>query len=201
MTTKTIWLLCLLSPACTLPRARAEVPAPLRPDLVLRLNQELFETQGVQEALDAGKRRLDPGFHDAFLDFRNDGIHLKFTQSLLWKEFEFDIILRLLWTGRNTFEAHLQKFDVSGKLLLFHFKVDLKTLKAQLFQFFKLNIQVVLLDAIDLKYVGNTADQSLVFRGTVNVGKLVPLPAAADLDLSGIQTQDRLLVLELARRP
>ena len=154
------------------------------PDIVIRLNQALFESKAV---VDAERQDMSEHIRHFAMDLREDGIHVDgdWHEPLL-PPIPFHTIIDLVWTGPNVFEIRVRQIEI--------LHVDLKILTKIVLEATKNRLDKTLKGACTFEYVGEEKDRSRAVR--VNVRMSTLLPAFPKLALTGIVVKEKELLLK-----
>jgi hypothetical protein len=165
------------------PQARAHQGHPQsHPDVAIRIDQALLETQAV---LDAQRRALDGKIRNFKLEIQEDGFHFsgKYRVPIL-PDVAFHAVASLVWTAPNEFEVRVQKLVVWGL-----FNVTKQVLDAV-----QSGLKEALQNVCTFHRLGERPDGSHAMKVTVDMKAMMPtLPT---LFLSGITTRDRVIIFK-----
>jgi len=167
---------------------RKHVPGPRvvqpAPDVVLRLNQSLLESQAV---MDAEARDLGKHIRHFSMDFQEDGIYV----SGQWHEpflpqIPFDALVDFVWTANNVFEIRVREVRVAH--------INLAILTGLVLEAAKNRLDRTMKGICNFQYVGEEKDRSRAIRVAVNMPGL--LPAFPKMTLTGIKIREKELLLK-----
>lgn len=171
----------------TLSTPTARPPEKRAPDVVIRLNQALFESTAM---LAAEGNDLGPKLKDFRLHFREDGLHARGAwRTPLLISIPFHAILDLVWVDVNAFELRVREMEIAD--------IDVKGLTGLVLELAKKRLDAALKGICTFQYVGKEGDRSRAVRVLVNMPGLIP--AFPDLALTGITTKDGELLLKAGK--
>jgi hypothetical protein len=174
-------------PVGTAPHTPAYKTIQRPPDVVIRLNQALFESQALVEA---EREDLNQHIRHFSLDLKEDGIHVNGDwHELLLPPIPFHAIIDLVWTGPDIFEIRVREIEIMH--------VDLKVLTKIVLEATKNRLDKTLKGACTFEYLGEEKDRSRAIRVSVHMATL--LPAFPKLALTGIVIKDKELLLKTGK--
>lgn len=158
---------------------------PVAPSILIRLSQDIFNSQTV---VDAQKEKLGDQIQDFDVAFKDDGIHVTGKIKKWFFTVPFDSIVDFVFTGPDVFEVRLRELNVFGIGLTFLTKYALNAVKDKL--------DSVLHDIATYEYLGDR-EGSKALRVTINSAQLIP--AFPKLHLVDIDVRDRSFMLRIGR--
>jgi hypothetical protein len=161
--------------ATTHPKGPAVAQRP--PDIVIRLNQAILESQAL---LDAEKGEADSHVRNLSLDLEEDGIHINGDWYLTIIPIPFTTTLQLVWTTPNVFEIRVSEIKVVH--------LDIKPIARVVLELFKKRLDRTLRGVCTFEYVGEEKNGTLAVRATTDMAHL--LPAFPKLALTGVSTKE-----------
>lgn len=173
----------LLAAALLLSAARgfAETHEHKHPDVAIRIDQALLETQAVR---DAEREAVAGKLKELQLGIKDDGLHIKAKYPILIiGSIDFEAVVTFVWVAPNVFEARLHQIKV--------FSVDLTRMVLSSVQ---ADLSEALKGVCSFQRLGAAPDGSQVLRVTTDMKAM--LPALPALQLSGITTRDKVLILK-----
>jgi len=171
--------LLLLAPAG---RARAEGHTHQHPDVTFRIDQALLEAPAMREAVTKAVKGKIRGLH---IGFKEDGLHIggKYVVPIIGG-LDFEAVVGFVWIGPDAFDLRVHKITV--------FAIDITSTVLEIVQ---TQLTQALNGVCTFKLYGQLPDGTRAVRVTTDVKALMPaLPA---LQLSGINTRDKTLILKL----
>jgi hypothetical protein len=179
-------LLLLTVLAVGLPRARAAAAGQRPPDIVIRLDQALFDSQAVRHD---EHKALGDKVKDLSMQFKADGLHVSGRYHVFIIDPSFTAILDFVSAGPDTFDIQVREIKVSF--------VDVKILTKTILDAAQSRLDQALEGICTFQYVGKE-DGSQVVRVKLDMAKLAP--AFPGLSLTGIVVKDGELVLKAGKR-
>jgi len=154
------------------------------PEIVIRLNQALFESRALVET---EQEDLNKRLKNFSIKFEEDGLHADgdWHEPLL-PSIPFSSIVDFVWLAPNMFDIRVREIKV--------LHVDLKPLTKLVLEAAKNRLDKALKGACTFQYVGKERDHSEAIRATVNFATL--LPAFPKLALTGVTIKEKELLLK-----
>jgi hypothetical protein len=154
------------------------------PDIVIRLNQALFESRAL---VDTEQKDMDKHLKDFSIEFKEDGLHAdgKWHEPLI-PSIPFSSIIDFTWVSSNVFDIRVREIKI--------LHVDIKLLTHLVLDAAKNRLDKALKGACTFQYIGEEKDHSEAIRATINFATL--LPAFPKLALTGIVVKDKELLLK-----
>jgi hypothetical protein len=154
------------------------------PDIVIRLNQALFESRAL---VNTEEKDLDKHIKKFSMEFKEDGLHADGAwRELFFPSIPFASVIDFVWLSPNVFDIRVREIKI--------LHVDLKPLTRIVLEAAKNRLDKALKGACTFQYVGKEGDQAEAIRTTVNFTAL--LPAFPKLTLTGIVVKDKELLLK-----
>ncbi len=156
------------------------------PDLVIRLNQSMFESQALS---DMEKKDMNPNVRELEMILKDDGLHVTGKWHALLFNVPFDALLEFIQTKPDIFEVRMRDMDVAGIDVEFLQKYVLETTKKRLDKSFK--------GICDFTYVQNDGSKKQALQVSVDPKKLVP--AFDYLHLIDVDVRDSEFLMKIGR--
>jgi hypothetical protein len=154
------------------------------PDVVIRLNQTLFESETI---LNAEKDDTEEHLRNFSMEFKEDGIHAEGDWHIpLLPPLPFSAVVDFVSTANNVFEVRVRDVKV--------LYVDITPLTGIVLKTIEKRLDKSLQRICVFDYVGEEKDRSRALRVTVNMPAL--LPAFPKLALTGIAIKEKELLLK-----
>jgi hypothetical protein len=151
------------------------------PDVAIRIDQALLETEAVR---DAEREAVAGKLKNVQLSIKDDGLHIKGKYPIMIiGSIDFEAVVTLVWTSPNVFEARLHQIKV--------FSVDLTRIVLSSVQ---ADLSEALKGVCAFQRLGAAPDGSQVLRVSMDMKAM--MPAMPALELSGITTRDKVLILK-----
>jgi len=154
------------------------------PEIMIRLNQALFESRVLVET---EQKDMDKHLKDFSIEFKEDGLHAdgKWHEPLL-PSIPFSSIVDFTWVAPNVFDIRVREIKI--------LHIDIKLLTHLVLDAAKNRLDKALKGACTFQYIGKESDHSEAIRATVNFATL--LPAFPKLALTGIIIKEKELILK-----
>jgi hypothetical protein len=157
------------------------------PSLVIRLNQSFFESEAV---VGAEAKELGGKIRNFGLEFKEDGLHAHGRWHIpIFPDIPFGAVLKFVWISPNVFELRVERIKIEH--------IDMKSLAGLVLDLAKGRLNKSLNGACTFQYISKEEDGSRALRVTINMPLLVP--AFPDLNLTGIVTKDRELLMKIGK--
>lgn len=157
------------------------------PSLVIRLNQAFFESEAI---VGAESREMGSKIRNFGLDFKEDGLHAHGRWHIpIFPDIPFGAVIKFVWISANVFELRVERVKIEH--------IDVKSLAGLVLDLAKGRLNKSLNGACTFEYINKEADGSRALRVTINMPLLVP--AFPDLNLTGIVTKDRELLMKIGK--
>jgi len=164
------------------PRPGMKIP----PDMIIRLNQALFESQAL---LKAEKDKMSSSIRDIDMELKEDGLHIEGKWHKFFVSIPFDAIVDLTSRHPDTFSIRVRDLDIAG--------LDVDFLSGFILQAMQSRFEQAMKGACTFEYKGERKDHSRALKVTVDTKKM--LPAFPDLHLVNIDIREREFVLKMGR--
>jgi len=166
------------------PHAPRPKTAERPPEILIRLNQALFESRAL---VNAERASTDKHLRNFSMEFKENGLHA----SGDWHEpllpgIPFSSIVDFVWVAPNVFDIRVREIKV--------LHVDLKALTKLVLEAAKSRLDKAFKGACTFQYMGKEKDRSEAVRATVNFAAL--LPAFPKLALTGVDVKEKVFILK-----
>lgn len=175
----------------TIPKApgkpQRRPPSGKPPEVVLRLNQAIFENETLSSA---EKQDLGDKIKNLKMEMHDDGLHITGAwKSPLLVHIPFDAIVDFNWVSPDVFDIEVRKLKIAF--------VELRPLTLLLLDSIKARLDRTFKGMLYFEYVGREKDGARGIRVTVDMHHL--LPAFPGMRLIDVETKDYELLLKAGR--